>query len=626
MPSLLSTGSNALLAFQRALSTVSHNVANVATDGYSRQRVNLSARPGENYGTGYIGAGVQVDGITRLADGLNFARRLDSGGELGRLTQISTLSTRVDSLFSDKATGLSTPWSSFFDSVQGVSAEPASPAARQSLLAGGQSLVARLGSLNDQLQGLERDVNAKLRGGIDEVNRVSSEVAKLNESIARSTGTPSPDLLDQREQLVARLGSLVGASTVMQDDGAMNVFTAGGQPLVLGTRATALVAAPDPFGLGRVEIALDTSGGQVRLGNGAVSGELGGLLDFRQQMLDPTSAELGRVAVGLADGFNEQHRAGTDFYGNPGANFFTLPTPAIASHQANTGSATLATAISDVSALDGANVTLKYNGSTWSATRADTGAAVPLTGTGTAADPLVVNGVSVTVGGAAAAGDRFLLQPTSGAAGGVKLAITDPNRIAAAAAVRTSADVSNIGTGRVSGLTVTDATNPSLRAPVDLVFVDANNYTLNGSGPFPYTAGGTVTGNGWSMTLDGAPRAGDAFRVRATGAGSSDNGNARVLGNFDDANTLDGGARSLNGAISQLTVTIGSVTRQAGFSREGAEVIQTDLQAQREAVSGVNLDEEAADLLRYQQAYQAAAQIISTADTLFQSLLSAVRR
>ena len=250
-----------------------------------------------------------------------------------------------------------------------------------------------------------------------------------------------------------------------------------------------------------------------------------------------------------------------------------------------------------------------------------------MTGTGTAADPLVVNGIEVVLAsGTPAANDRFLLQPTAGAAGNLGVAITDPGRIAAATPVKATTDLANTGSGKLSGLKVTDAANAALLAPADIEFIDATQYTINGTGPFAYTPGQTIAYNGWSVVLDGAPAAGDTFSVGPTGANSSDNGNAKLLSNLDDARVLNGGTLTLNGAIGGLTTQVGSAARQADYSAQAQQVIHDQAQAARDAVSGVNLDEEAADLMRLQQAYQAASQIIATADTLFQSLLAATRR
>jgi flagellar hook-associated protein 1 len=418
-----------------------------------------------------------------------------------------------------------------------------------------------------------------------------------------------------------------GGNAVTQDGGQVNVFTAGGQPLVVGATASKLVTVADPYRPERLQVALDTNGIRTNLDKRAMGGQMGGLMEFRDTVLDPAVAELGRIAVSLAETFNQGHAAGMDLYGQMGGDFFNLTPPRITSHSGNAGSAVLQTSLGDLSALNGQNVLLRFDGAAWSATHPQTGAAIPLSGTGTAADPLVVNGVEVVLAsGTPAANDRFLLQPTAGAAGTISLAITDPSRIAAATPIKGSADLANLGSGKLSGLKVTDAGNANLLAPVDIEFIDATQYTVDGTGPFTYTPGQTISYNGWSLALDGAPKAGDSFTVSANGANSSDNGNVKLLANLDDARALNGGTLTLNGAIAGLTTSVGSAARQADYAAEAQQVIHDQAQAARDSISGVNLDEEAADLMRLQQAYQAAAQIISTADSLFQSLLNAVRR
>ena len=626
MSNLLATGSSALLAFQRALSTVSHNVANINTPGYSRQRAEFEARDGTYFGQGYQGNGVQIVDIRRMADSLATSRLLDSGGELSRLQQLSVLSTRLDQVFSEKATGISAPWSSFFDSVSALSSNAAGSADRESVLAQANALVTRFRQIDQHLDGLDTEVNAGLTAATGEVNRLAKEIAQLNGQIGGSTN-PSGDLLDRRDQLISELVGFTGGNAVTQDGGLVNVFSAGGQPLVVGARASTLVTVPDPYRPERLQVALETNGQRITLDKRALGGQIGGLIEFRTTVLDPAAAELGRVATSLAETFNAGHRAGMDQYGQLGADFFSLPAPRISSNAGNTGNAVLQTAVGSVSALNSQNVLLRFDGSAWVATHPDTGAAIATTGTGTAADPLVVNGVEVVLAsGTPAANDRFLLQPTAGAAGNLGVAISDPGRIAAATPVKATTDMANTGSGKLSGLKVLDAGNAGLLAPVDIEFIDATQYTINGTGPFAYTPGQTIASNGWSLVLDGAPAAGDTFSVGPTGANSSDNGNARLLSNLDDARALNGGTLTLNGAIGGLTTQVGSAARQADYSAQAQQVIHDQAQAARDAISGVNLDEEAADLMRLQQAYQAASQIIATADTLFQSLLAATRR
>ena len=626
MSNLLATGSSALIAFQRALSTVGHNVANINTPGYSRQRVEFEARDATYFGYGYQGNGVQIVDVRRMADSLATSRLLDSGGELARLQQLSTLSSRLDQLFSEKATGISAPWSSFFDSVNALSSNAAGSADRESVLAQANALVTRFRQIDQHLDGLDIEVNAGLTAATDEVNRLAKEIAQLNGQIGGSS-SPSGDLLDRRDQLISELVAFTGGNAATQDGGLVNVFSAGGQPLVVGATASTLVTVPDPYRPERLQVALETNGQRVTLDKRALGGQIGGLVEFRTTVLDPAMAELGRIATSLAQTFNEGHRAGMDQYGQMGADFFTLPAPRLSSNANNTGNASLTTSVGSVAGLNAQNVLLRFDGAAWVATHPDTGASIPMTGTGTAADPLVVNGIEVVLAsGTPATNDRFLLQPTAGAAGNLGVAITDPGRIAAATPVKATTDLANTGSGKLSGLKVTDAANAGLLAPADIEFIDATQYTINGTGPFAYTPGQTIAYNGWSVVLDGAPAAGDTFSVGPTGANSSDNGNAKLLSNLDDARVLNGGTLTLNGAIGGLTTQVGSAARQADYSAQAQQVIHDQAQAARDAVSGVNLDEEAADLMRLQQAYQAASQIIATADTLFQSLLAATRR
>ncbi len=626
MSNLLATGSSALIAFQRALSTVGHNVANINTPGYSRQRVEFEARDATYFGYGYQGNGVQIVDVRRMADSLATSRLLDSGGELARLQQLSTLSSRLDQLFSEKATGISAPWSSFFDSVNALSSNAAGSADRESVLAQANALVTRFRQIDQHLDGLDTEVNAGLTAATGEVNRLAKEIAQLNGQIGGSS-SPSGDLLDRRDQLISELVAFTGGNAATQDGGLVNVFSAGGQPLVVGATASTLVTVPDPYRPERLQVALETNGQRVTLDKRALGGQIGGLVEFRTTVLDPAMAELGRIATSLAQTFNEGHRAGMDQYGQMGADFFTLPAPRLSSNANNTGNASLTTSVGNVAGLNAQNVLLRFDGAAWVATHPDTGASIPMTGTGTAADPLVVNGIEVVLAsGTPAANDRFLLQPTAGAAGNLGVAITDPGRIAAATPVKATTDLANTGSGKLSGLKVTDADNAGLLAPTDIEFIDATQYTINGTGPFAYTPGQTIAYNGWSVVLDGAPAAGDTFSVGPTGANSSDNGNAKLLSNLDDARVLNGGTLTLNGTIGGLTTQVGSAARQADYSAQAQQVIHDQAQAARDAVSGVNLDEEAADLMRLQQAYQAASQIIATADTLFQSLLAATRR
>jgi flagellar hook-associated protein 1 FlgK len=626
MADLLATGSSALLAFQRALATVSHNVANVNTPGYTRQRVDLAARPGTGTQQTYLGAGVQVQDLQRLADGLVFARQIDSSGELGRLQQVSDLSNRVDSLLSSDATSLSQPWSDFNAAIDGVSSDPTSRTARSQLLSAASHLVDRFRTLDGRLGQIDEDVDQKITSSVADVNRLSGEIANLNRDIVAAGSNASPDLMDARDQRIDQLAALVGGSALAQDDGSVNVFTAGGQALVLGIRSQPLSTTPDPYHPERLQLALATPAGTVPLGAGNVNGSLGGLLEFRGNVLDPTRAELGRLATAVTSQYNAAQQAGVDYNGNAGTAMFTIPAPRVAAHASNTGTASLAASVNDVSALQGADLVLRYDGSAWAATRADDGSSVTMSGAGTAASPFVVNGVSIVVSGTAAAGDRFDLSPTSGVASGMQLALSDPLTIAAAAPLQVGVDPANTGTAVANGTQITNATTFASFSGATIDFLDSTQYTINGTGPYAYTPGTPIASGGWSLSLSGTPAAGDSFTLSRTPPRSADNANARAMAVLDQTGVLDGGVTSVTTGMGTLTAQVGGDARHAELSLQAQQTIHDQIAAERDSESGVNLDEEAADMLRYQQAYQAAAQVMATADTLFQTLLGAVRR
>jgi len=624
MSNVLSTGTSALIAFQRALSTVSHNVANINTEGYSRQKVDFATRNPTDMGYGNVGNGTKIVDVRRVADQLAISRLLDSSGELSRLKQLSSMADRVDGLFSDSATNISGVWSNFFDSINGLGSNAAGTADRRDVLDNANTLVARYKQLNSNLDALNTEVNNGLISGATEVNRLASEIAQLNGTIGSNANAAAPDLLDRRDQLISQLVGFTGGNAVIQDGGIMNVYTAGGQALVVGTTASQITTTPDPYQPERLQLAIKTQGLTVTVDNATVGGQMGGLLEFRDSVLTPAQAELGRIAVGMALEFNKAHAEGMDLYGNMGGDFFNLSPPKISANTGNSGSATLSASYGDTNALDGQALLIKFNGTNWEASRADSGVGVAMTGSGSAADPFVINGVQVVVSGTPASNDRFLLQPTAAATNGLSVAITDPSRIAAANPIKAGADLGNTGTGVLGKLGVTDAADPALLNPASIEFIDANQYTVDGAGPYPYTAGQTISANGWSVVLDGKPAAGDSFNIGRTGAGSSDNGNATRLAAVEDAKAFSAGTVTLNGALGGLTTQVGSAARSAGYSLEAQQVINDSARAGRDSVSGVNLDEEAADMLRLQQAYQAASQLISTADTMFQTILKAV--
>jgi flagellar hook-associated protein 1 FlgK len=432
-------------------------------------------------------------------------------------------------------------------------------------------------------------------------------------------------LLNQRDLLINQLSEKVGITTVAADDSTVNVFIGNGQPLVLGTQASQIGATADPLDPERVVLSMRTGAGNVDLSRVISGGTIGGLLDWRSQMLDPARNELGRIGIAVASQVNAQHREGMDLTGALGGDFFNIGAATANAATANTGTAAVTVTRTNIGALTAGDYTLTRTATGYTMARQDTGAPVSFTGTGTAIDPIVADGMSIVVGAGIATGDQFTVRPTRNALQGMSVAITDASRIAAAAPIRASAASANTGNGRVTPGEVLDPTDAALLNTVNIDFTSATTYTVNGAGSFTYTPGSDIDINGWRVQISGAPAVGDRFTVGSNAGATGDNRNALALADALHAPVLDGGTTSAYAGVEKLTTSVAMSTQTAQVNRDAEATVHDADVAAEDAVSGVNLDEEAANLLRYQQAYAAAAQIISVANDMFDTLLNAVR-
>jgi flagellar hook-associated protein 1 FlgK len=629
MADLLRTGLSGLLAFRRALDTTSHNIANVTTEGYSRQRVEIGTRPATPLASGWVGNGATIQTVRRVYDDFVSMQVRTTASSYSRLDVFASNAERINNMFADAETGLTASLQKLVNAFQGVANAPTSIPARQVLLSEANALVAQLDYYDSRLADMDREVNTRLRGEVAEINALAQNIAKLNEEIwtgTARTGQPPNDLLDQRDRLLDQLAEKVSISVVMQDGGMANVFIGNGQPLVLGTSASELAAVEDAFDSTRVNIALRTGGGMIDITRNISGGVLGGVLDFRREMLDPAHNALGRFSIALTEIVNSQHRAGIDLTGALGGDLFGTSGVEVLQRAGNTGTGSVSVTRADVSAMTERDYVLALTANGWELRDADTGAIVPMTGTGAAGDPFVVEGLEIVVDGAHAVGDQFMSRPTRTAADGLNVLISDPSRIAAAAPIRTAAAAGNTGNATISAGEVFDSTNPNLRAPVTIQFLTPTTYSINGAGTYTYTSGADIEVNGWRVQISGTPNVGDEFTVSDNTGGTGDNRNALQLAAVLQRPVLNNGTTSLSAGIGEFVAGIGVATRQAQVNRDAQQVVYSDNLATLSSISGVNLDEEAANLIKYQQAYQAAAQLIRVADTLFQTLLGATQR
>jgi flagellar hook-associated protein 1 FlgK len=633
MADMLSTGVSGLLAFQTAIDTTSHNIANASTPGYSRQLVNFATQGADQLGNGWVGRGVAIDSIRRAFDATLSAQVRTATSGYQQLDTFATFAARVDNLFSDTSTGLSTTLQQFVNAVQAVADAPTSNAARQVLLSQAQSLVTRLKSYNGSLDTLDHQIGTQLGSEAATVSSLAQGIADVNRQIVAAQGQSQAmpnDLLDQRDRLIDELSQHIGLYTVAQDDGSVNVYIGSGQALVTGGTAAALVTVPDDFDPTSQHLALQQGGASTDVTSLVSGGTLGGLLQFRSTLLEAARNSLGQIAVAVATLFNDQHASGLDLNGQFGGQFFSVGGVRTLPATDNAGNAALGVMRSSLAGLTTADYTLQYDGSAWSLTRNDTGLAVAMSGSGTVADPFVADGLEIVVSGSAQAGDRFQIQPTSQAVSGFGVLISDPAKIAAAAPLVAAAAATNTGSGAVSDASVTDAST-WVRDTYTLAFDATGGWQITDSGNATvasgssYTAGSPIAFNGMAVVLSGAPAAGDRFTISANTSGGGDNRNALALASMLSQGALRGGSTSVQSAVGQFISGIGVQTAQAQAGRDAQQVVKDDAAAQFDSISGVNLDEEAANLVRYQQAYQAAAKVISIANTLFQALLDATR-
>ena len=621
-------GVTGLQAAQAGLVTAGHNVSNANTPGYTRQQVDFTNALPLATGSGFFGNGVDIVTVKRIYSQFLSNEVLTASTHSNSLESYYSQIKQLDNLLADPSAGLSPALQDFFTAVQGVATTPNVASSRQALLSSAEALKSRFEVIDQRLIDLRDGVNSEVRTTAQEISNFATQIADLNQRIivARSAtgGQPPNDLLDQRDRLVADLNKDVRATVVIQDDGAYNVFIGSGQPLVAGTLAYSLTTLRDPLDPTKMTIGYRTGSGIVQLPEATLTGgKLGGLLAFRNGSLDPAENALGRIAITLAQTVNAQHQLGQDLNGQLGTALFSIGAPQVNSNLNNTGNAAITAAFdaTNVGGLTASDYRLNYDGSNFTLTR--------LTDNTTrtfATLPQNVDGFTLTLAsGAAAAGDSFLVRPTVAGSSTLGVAITDPTKIAAAAPVRTSQGVANTGTGEISAGSINTA-GANLQQPVTITFTSATTYDVSGTGTgnptgLAYTAGQNIAFNGWAVQITGTPAPGDTFAIGPNTGGRGDNRNALALAGLQTADILDGGTASYQEAYAALVSEVGTQTRQLQVTSEAQGAVLEQAQTAQQSYSGVNLDEEAANLIRFQQAYQACGKMLQIASTLFDTLL-----
>ena len=652
--SLLNVGSRALLANQAALQTAGHNIANVSTPGYSRQTVVLQTVQGQFTGGGYIGKGVDVQTIQRnhselLTRQSTAASAVDAGDtvRMDRLRQLQEV-------FSGGASGIGASINDMMNALSDVVSAPTDLTARSVALTRMDETAARMRDASQRLDEIGYTVAEQLKGSMVAVNSLAKNIAGINEQIARAKGNgqPANDLLDQRDQLIRELNQHIQTSQVAADDGTVSVFVAGSQPLVLGNQAATLsIDDPIDFGAGSGKKVLSFlapgSSTKVELNESMLGGgQVAGLLRFQNNDLAEGRNLLGRMAIAISESMNTQNRLGLTLNGQPGENLFAPISLGNATpSNFNTSTATMALTVADPTALQASSYTVSFTaGDAGSVTRHSDGKVFNFDGS--ALPPVAVasvfsaQGLGVTRSGAVNAGDQFVINSLQGAAAELQALQYSPTDLAAANPVNAAMGATNGGSLQLASLKATGPiTQPATGSPVTIAFTAGSPATYSATVPGPpvatiatgnYVSGEKIAINGWEIALQGAPKSGDTVTVgNATDSQygdwyKRDTGNASALmalrdvPMFDNATLADGFASAM--------AQVGTRTQSAQFAAELSSSIAANLERDRTAVAGVNLDEEAARLIQYQQAYQASAKMIQIAQSIFDTLIQGLGR
>lgn len=553
MADLMNTAVSGLLAFQRSLAVTGHNITNVNTEGYSRQNVEFTTRKPDSTGYGFVGTGVNITTVERMYDQFLADQVTSRTSTYNQLGTLDAMASQVDAMLADDSIGIGPAIQDFFNAVQDVANNPTSIPAREVLVSQANTLADRFQSLNQQLGDLRDNVNNQLDILSGDVTSIATSIAEVNSDIALSTaqsgGQPPNDLLDQRDVLINRLAEIVSVSTVEVGDGTLNVFIGNGQPLVLGNNVSTIGTSADSYDPAQKELTFTSGAVNYSISEQISGGKLGGLLEFRKQVLDPAQNALGRLAIGLADTFNTLHQSGDDLNGNPGGLFFddivnTSP-EVLADVGNNPASGTVSVTIDDTNQLKASDYQLNYDGANFSLTRLSDNVVVD-SGFTTADLPRTVaaEGITLTLAGSVAAGDSFLIRPVHNGAGDMGVTLSDAAKFAAA------------GSGNANG----------------------------------------------------------------------DNSNALVLAALQTQKLLGGGTETYQTAYGKMVANVGVKASEAKANSTAQKALLDRAKEKQTEMSGVNLDEEAARLVKFQQAYQAAAQVIRISDEVFQTLLGATSR
>jgi flagellar hook-associated protein 1 FlgK len=665
--SLYQTGVSGLLAAQQQLATTGHNISNVNTDGYTRQRAEQNATLGQVNGSNYIGSGTYVQDITRIYDKFSYKEQLINQSNLGSADSLHARLTQLDQVMSTSGTAVAGSIEQFYQALNGVADNPNDSGLRSIVLNQAKTLSSDFNELTNNFDLMAKSVNGEIEQVASKISKISLELAKINESILHTQGLNQAgkpnDLLDKRDQLVSELGKYARVNTIEDKNGVMTVMVGQGTTLVAGiTPLTISVSAGDPDAL-QTELRLVGPNSSVAIDGSKLGGSLAASFEFRDEHLSQSRSEIERLAMAISSTLNDSQASGLDLNAKQGANIFTdinttqLQQGRVLAHSDNSPNTQAQVNITDVSKLTTDKFEVRFDGTDYQMNNLTNPSAAPITlvALGGGVFDSTLGFEFIETGVAPALGDTFTIIPTKNSAALMQATLTDGNAIAASSAVEITPSTHNVSDGEITitsvsdpeaSRTYTNVTNSGLT--VDVYESAANTFTYrvyNSATPPPAATIATGTyASGASTLVDLPPSpSAPAFQIKLSGDLVGSGTNARETFTIGDAFGVGNGNNAVamaktqeqgvtNGNKETFSQSLGISTSQVGSKASNAELVADTAQAlftqafnRNQETVGVNLDEEAANLLKFQQAYQAASQIISTANTIFDTILAAVR-
>ncbi len=664
---ILGTGVSGLAAAQFGLDTTGHNIANVNTEGFSRQRVETQSTVGNAFRSTFLGNGTQLAAIQRSFNDYNFNEVIFNSSQFQYNNTTYTNSSRLDNLLADPETGITTTFEEMFDGISGIAEEPTIISARNVLISRSETVAKRFNTLYEEMAVQHMGaINEEITTSVEEINAISEEIAFLNtqiqvENAVGASGFPPNDLLDKRDQLLKELSEKVQVDTIALQDGTMNITIGSGITLVTGGISVPMSVVRNEYDSSALDIAISASPGAPNksvITSQLSGGSLTGLIDTRDNVLRPAIQEIGKLAMGIADNFNRQQTLGRDLNGETGEYLFADindPQKVLSrtlNSANNTNVSNFEVHIRNTEQLTGGNYIMEYDGTNLDVYDEDNNLVQQFTPADIAN---MTAGTALTVGDTGmalaidlnqlTAGDSFQIRPTYTAANDIERVLDDPEKIAAADNPLIIAEVNNPNNVELALHEITGATGtPPGPLPDDSITVEVDatgtNYQIRDSGGV-IISGPTAIPNdqliidpvaGISFELKGILAGNESFTIthgdnpgvnedKAFGPG--DNTNILAMQSYQTVKTLDGGTNSFSESYADTVTGVGVETKSREISRDSFATLLSGAEERMAGVQGVNLDEEAANLIQYQQAYSAAARIITVARETFQTLISA---